>query len=1152
MPAILLFSSIAGSQEAVSQNGVVAASFTDRASPTPDETPIAISKQLVEKEQSAIASAGLSETQQPECEARLTKALALLSTADEEIARRASFESQSKAIPETLAKLRSNLAAPAQAAEISLPADPTVAQLESQLVQLKQHVEALEVDLAAKKKESDGRPARLQDIAKEVIELQKRIATNREQLTPVAPVDVEARTKWFEQAARLSHQLQLRERLQSERRYLEAATELLSLQTGVVQRDLKEQSKQLAAFQSAVEAWRKDESQRQAEVARRTAEQAHPALRSLAEGNTAIAEARIHTASGIQKIGRQVKTLTDLSKTLAEEFEDLRQKVEYAGATSSTGVLLRKKRSELPDTQEFYQRDAFVKEEMPRVHLQLMEWKKLQRESVDPDELAQKMIDESADLRNRFETDQVSRVVARLLEDRRVLLTNAIPDQGTYLQDLNDLDFANQTLQKEVTAFRQFLDQRILWMRSDDMLNGDDFQQATTGMGVLLGKSRWNEVARVACGDIARRPAIGLGVLALFALIMLFRAKLLSIQRDLAERPAAGEQASFGRYVSAFAITFLIAGRWPVLLLAFGYRLKTAADATPWTQSVGDACLTTVVLVWSCEFLREIARVGGIAETLFQWPEAATRSLRRTLRATFLFGTPLIALLQLAHFGELAETVSLHRLLFILSVSLFVFQIGVLLMPNGSLMNSIAARSPNAFLFRARRLIWCGAVAAPGGFAVLSILGYHYSAYQLSGRLAETGAAIVGVVLMYALALCWLEATSHNQAIRQQQAAEEQAALENDPIEVDSPLSMSNVVVQSEPTEPLPPYQSAGHEFRHLLRYATLAMMICGGWIIWADVLPALHILDRVQLWQNIETVAEAVTSTNGTESVQMVDHNVPTTLMDLLKAIMICMGTIMIGRRLPGLLDLTVMERLPVDQGGRQALAILIRYAATLAGLLLACHIIRLSWSSVQWLAAAMTVGLGFGLQEIFANLVSGIIILFERPIRMGDLVTVGDITGNITKMQIRATTITDFDRRELIVPNKKFITDNVINWTLSDPISRVVLPVGVAYGTDIKQVETILMRIARECSYVMREPGPGTLFKGFGDSTLDVELRVFIPTREMYVNVVNFLNNAIAREFKKAEIEIAFPQRDLHIKSLESLEALMPDRNAASTKVA
>jgi potassium efflux system protein len=262
---------------------------------------------------------------------------------------------------------------------------------------------------------------------------------------------------------------------------------------------------------------------------------------------------------------------------------------------------------------------------------------------------------------------------------------------------------------------------------------------------------------------------------------------------------------------------------------------------------------------------------------------------------------------------------------------------------------------------------------------------------------------------------------------------------------------------------------------------------------------------------------------------------------MDLMMAVALVFGTLTVSARLPGLLQLTVLERIPMDHGGRQAIAILVRYSVTLIGLLVACQMLHISWISVQWLAAAMTVGLGFGLQEIFANLVSGLIILFERPIRLGDLVTVGTVTGNVTRMQMRATTITDFDRREMIVPNKTFITDNVINWTLSDPISRVVLPVGVAYGTDVQKTQAILLRIARRCALVMNEPPPSTLFRGFGDSTLNIELRVFIPKRDFYTEVVNELNNAIIREFSRYKIEIAFPQRDLHIRSVETLRPLV-----------
>jgi potassium efflux system protein len=158
----------------------------------------------------------------------------------------------------------------------------------------------------------------------------------------------------------------------------------------------------------------------------------------------------------------------------------------------------------------------------------------------------------------------------------------------------------------------------------------------------------------------------------------------------------------------------------------------------------------------------------------------------------------------------------------------------------------------------------------------------------------------------------------------------------------------------------------------------------------------------------------------------------------------------------------------------------------------------------------------------------------LFERPIRVGDVVTVNGVTGTVSRMQIRATTITDFDRREMIVPNKKFITEDVINWTLSDPISRITVDVGIAHGSDTALAHSILVRIADEHPLIMRDPAPLAIFKRFGDSTLDFSLHVFIATRAVYAAVVHDLHTSIDREFRAASIEMSFPQRDVNIRSV------------------
>jgi len=173
-------------------------------------------------------------------------------------------------------------------------------------------------------------------------------------------------------------------------------------------------------------------------------------------------------------------------------------------------------------------------------------------------------------------------------------------------------------------------------------------------------------------------------------------------------------------------------------------------------------------------------------------------------------------------------------------------------------------------------------------------------------------------------------------------------------------------------------------------------------------------------------------------------------------------------------------------------------------------------SWDKLQWLVAALSVGLGFGMQEIFANFISGIMILFERPVRIGDTITIGNLSGTVSKIRIRATTITDFDRKDIIVPNKTFITGQLINWSLTDTITRVTLKLGVDYGSDLDLVKALLLQAARENPRVLKEPEPHVYFLNFGESTLDHELRMHVRDlgdRNPVIDEVNRLSTASSR---------------------------------------
>ena len=176
--------------------------------------------------------------------------------------------------------------------------------------------------------------------------------------------------------------------------------------------------------------------------------------------------------------------------------------------------------------------------------------------------------------------------------------------------------------------------------------------------------------------------------------------------------------------------------------------------------------------------------------------------------------------------------------------------------------------------------------------------------------------------------------------------------------------------------------------------------------------------------------------------------------------------------------------------------------------------------WGQLQWLAAALTVGLGFGLQEIFANFVSGLIILFERPFRVGDMITIGEVEGTVTRIRTRATTLLDGDNREVVVPNKMFITSRFVNWTLSDTVTRVVFKLGLAQDAEPEQVRELLLQVAREEPLVLDTPAPACWFVQISPGTYDFELRVHVAELAHRNRVRHELNRRISAAMKERDL--------------------------------
>jgi len=289
---------------------------------------------------------------------------------------------------------------------------------------------------------------------------------------------------------------------------------------------------------------------------------------------------------------------------------------------------------------------------------------------------------------------------------------------------------------------------------------------------------------------------------------------------------------------------------------------------------------------------------------------------------------------------------------------------------------------------------------------------------------------------------------------------------------------------------------------RGLYKFLMVAAITIGIVVIWSDALPMLQFLKRVQILPRIEMIEAPEEATidlgsppdsdiqegnpetgggvvlpghnlgnaSGTAAVESDTGKPPLTLWMVVEAALAAAAAVVLVRGLPDIVDLILRHRTAMDHGARFAVRTLLRYSLTILGTIAVFNFLGLKWSQIQWLAAALTFGLGFGLQEIVANFVSGLILLVERPIRVNDVVTIGDLMGQVSRIQIRATTITLWDRSEMVVPNKEFVTTKLVNWTLSDSKRRIDIPLRVVYGTDLEQVKTLLVGCAEENPLVLR----------------------------------------------------------------------------------
>ncbi len=807
---------------------------------------------------------------------------------------------------------------------------------------------------------------------------------------------------------------------------------------------------------------------------------------------------------------------------IEDEFAQNRRRVERSVLTQVLSLTLREQRQALPSLSQYRRDSAKRQQDLTEVGEALLNVENLLRALVPPDAETDRILRSLGPLPPREAASSKAKIETLLL-DRRELLKKLESSYRRYVKDLQNLEFTEQQLALRAREYADFLDAHLLWIRSSPLIRGGDFTNLPKAVFWAINPLNWFHVLQDLGDGMSRSPGSWVFGLLLTGLLFVGRPRVKGELSKIALRAREGETAPAGLTLKALGMTVYLALALPFLIGFIAYQLSSAAEADDFSRAVGGGLLLAAKTLAVTAFLHHFCRRGGLAEAHFAWPEEARRSLRHNVLWVTQMLIPLYFIVGMTEMeGNTLYDNSLGRfasMAAFLGIAVFFARV---LRPSGAIGSFLRQRHSQDWVFRLRHLWYLALVGTPIMLAGLAAAGYLYTASVLQVRFNATLLLILCLSLAYGLVMKWISSARGRLAPPSQQDSTQQKEGQNGPPQGEGP---ETTLKAKSPAPAEKRIRELDQQSRTLVNIVTLVLGFFCLWAIWAPVLPALKLVGGMPLW------------TYATE-VDGVKKSVPITLVHLVTAIVTAGITIIAARNFPGILQLLFLKRLPLDAGARYAITTLLRYAITAIGIIVTFGALGLRWSSIQWLVAALSVGLGFGLQEIVANFVCGLIILFERPFRVGDVVTIGDQTGKVTRIQIRATTVTDWDRRELIVPNKEFITGKLINWSLSDPITRVVIPVGVAYGSDTQETEKLLLKIARENLMVLSQPEPSALFLGFGDNSLNFELRVFVRGMDNRLPVTHHLHMAIEREFHKARLNIAFPQRDVHLDTSGPLE--------------
>lgn len=871
------------------------------------------------------------------------------------------------------------------------------------------------------------------------------------------------------------------------------------------------QQQQIAAIQEAINQKNLAKTQNQVEQAQQQSQsiEQNPLIQKELDLNSQLSQYLLEQTEKTNTLTQDELRMRNVLDNLTQTQRTIDEQISALQGTLVLSRIIQQQKQKLPTNLNI----QGLSKQIADLRVQIFDITQKRNELYDIDAYISKIEQDE----NKSFTPAEKAQLTNLLTERRKVASDLIKSLNNQLNLAISLELTQQQITQISDQIQSKLDQQSFWVKSNNPINLDWFKKLPMSL-----KAQFDGIGKKIGfpTNFDNLPYLLTYVFILFVIGgLIFKFKESIKQRLSVINGEINTLRSDSQWHTPLALfyTALLSLSGTLWFLAACQLLGFFFVKNP--QEFWEWSLSMAGYWWFFSFVLAILRPNGILVRHFGFAKESAASLQDVTKRIIV---SVVLLLNTSIFSNVMDTGLANDVLGEINTIVALLFCIVIIAPRfirtEKSLSSTTTDKRDRTIFKIVRILL---QLVPVVLIALIALGYYYTALNLITHIINTYIAWVVWSLVRHTIYRGVTVASRRLAYRRLQEKRQQKQQD-----LNDGSPSDDVVVITEQEEGL-----ALNEVRsQLLRFADLFIwtaLFAIFYYVWSDLVTVVSYLRDITLWQQTSTTEAGVV----TETIS---------LFNLIVALIIVVITYILVRNIQGILEILLFSRVKLSQGTPYTITTLLTYILVAVGGAWAFSTLGMSWSKLQWLFAALSVGLGFGMQEIFANFVSGIILLFERPIRVGDTVTINDVTGTVAKIRIRAITMIDPDRKEVIVPNKSFVTGQVTNWALSNTVTRLVVSVGVAYGSDLELVKRLLLQAANEQPNILKDPEPRALFLTFGASTLDHELRVYVGQVSERNDTLDALNRRVNELFAENNIDIAFNQLDIFIKNKDTGEEI------------